>query len=446
MKRAILLFVVALALLVPATAGAHPLGNFSVNHLVTVRVSSDRVDLRYTLDQAEIPTFQERDLPRAEVLARKQAEVKRALHLTVDGHAVPLLQGLGKLSAPPGQGGLPLTRLELPLSAAVHNPRSVQVDDETFPDRVGWKAVVAQPGTGTAVGSTAPSGDPTDGLRHYPKDMLSSPLAERTATFTVTPGSGTLTAPKAVGGPTTTDRSGDGFAGVFADAAAGKGALLLLILTAFAWGAVHALSPGHGKTMVAAYLVGTRGTAKHALGLGATVTITHTIGVFALGLVALLLAQFILPEQLYPWLSLASAVLVLGIGASVLRSRLRARKRGHGHHHHHHHHHEHEAPSKKTILALGASAGLLPCPSALVVLLAALASHQIPLGIGLILVFSLGLAATLTCLGLLVVYAQRLSARLRVPGRVTALVPVLSALAIVAIGVVMTAKAVPQVA
>ena len=451
MKRTILLLVVALALLVPATAGAHPLGNFSVNHLVTVRVSSDRVDLRYALDQAEIPTFLERDLPRTEVLARKQAEVKRALHLTVDGHAVPLVQGLGKLSAPPGQGGLPLTRLELPLSAAVRDPRSVQVDDETFPDRVGWKAVVAQPGKGTAVRSTAPSGDPTDGLRHYPNDMLSSPLAERTATFTVTPGTGTLTAPKAVGGPTTTDRSGDGFAGVFADAAAGKGALLLLILTAFAWGAVHALSPGHGKTMVAAYLVGTRGTAKHALGLGATVTITHTIGVFALGLVALLLAQFILPEQLYPWLSLASAVLVLGIGATVLRSRLRARKRGHGHHHdhhghHHHHHHEHEAPSKKTILALGASAGLLPCPSALVVLLAALASHQIPLGIGLILVFSLGLAATLTCLGLLVVYAQRLTARLRVPGRVTALVPVLSSLAIVAIGVVMTAKALPQVA
>jgi nickel/cobalt transporter (NicO) family protein len=447
MKRAMLFFVVALALLVPATAGAHPLGNFSVNHLVTVSVSSDRVDLRYTLDQAEIPTFQERGLPRNEVLARKQGEVKRALHLTVNGHAVPLVQGLGKLSAPPGQGGLPLTRLELPLSAAVHNPRSVRVDDETFPDRVGWKTVVAQPGKGTAVRSTAPSGDPTDGLRHYPKDMLSSPLAERTATFTVTPGTGTLTAPKAVGGPTTTDRSGDGFAGVFADAAAGKGALLLLILTAFAWGAVHAFSPGHGKTMVAAYLVGTRGTAKHALGLGATVTITHTIGVFALGLVALLLAQFILPEQLYPWLSLVSALLVLGIGASVLRSRLRARKRGHGHRHHHHdHHHEHEAPSKKTILALGASAGLLPCPSALVVLLAALASHQIPLGIGLILVFSLGLAATLTCLGLLVVYAQRLSARLRVPGRITALVPVLSSLAIVAIGVVMTAKAVPQLA
>ena len=248
---------------------------------------------------------------------------------------------------------------------------------------------------------------------------------------------------------TTTDRSGDGFAGVFADAAAGKGALLLLILAAFAWGAVHALSPGHGKTMVAAYLVGTRGTARHAVGLGATVTVAHTLGVFALGLVALLLAQFILPEQLYPWLSLVSALLVLGIGVTVLRSRLRTRGHAHAHDHHHHHHHHHhhdEAPSKKTILALGASAGILPCPSALVVLLAALASHQIPLGIGLIVVFSLGLAATLTGLGLLVVYAKRMTGRLRIPAGVTALVPALSALAIVAIGVVMTVKALPQVA
>jgi nickel/cobalt transporter (NicO) family protein len=321
---------------------------------------------------------------------------------------------------------------------------------------VGWKAVVARPGTGTAVRSTAPSGDPTGGLRHYPKDMLSSPLAQRTASFTVTPGSGTLTAPKAPGGQTTTNRADDGFAGVFEDAAAGRGALLLLLLAAFAWGAVHALSPGHGKTMVAAYLVGTRGTAKHAFGLGATVTVTHTLGVFALGAVALLLAQYILPEDLYPWLSLASALLVLAIGASVLRSRLRARKHGHDHHHHHHHHHPHDhapnapgasdAPSTKGIIAMGASAGLLPCPSALVVLLAAVAAHQVALGLGLIVVFSLGLAATLTGLGLLVVYAKRLSARLNVPGQVATVLPALSAAAIVAIGLLMTVKALPQVA
>ena len=443
MKRALLSGLLFVALLAPASASAHPLGNFSINHLVAVSVSSDRVDLRYVLDQAEIPTFQERELARAAVLERKQAEVRRGLHLIVDGEEVGLAQGAAALSSPPGQGGLPLTRLELPLRAAVRAPHRVEVRDDTFPDRVGWKAIVARPGTGTAVRSSAPSGDPTGGLRHYPQEKLSSPLAQRTATIAVAPGDGTLTAPRVPGGPATTNRSGDGLTGIFEDAAAGRGALILLILAAFAWGAVHALSPGHGKTMVAAYLVGTRGTARHAVGLGATVTVTHTLGVFALGAVALLLAQYVLPEDLYPWLSLASALLVLGIGATVLRKRLRARK---GHSHHHHHHHHDDGLSKKGIVAMGASAGLLPCPSALVVLLAALAQHQVPLGLGLIVVFSLGLAATLTALGLVVVYAQRLSARLRVPGRVAAALPALSSLAIVAIGVVMTAKALPQVA
>jgi nickel/cobalt exporter len=443
MKRALLAGLLLVALLAPASASAHPLGNFSINHLVAVSVSRDRVDLRYVLDQAEIPTFQERGLARDAVLDRKRAEVRRGLHLIVDGSEVRLAQGAGALSSPPGQGGLPLTRVELPLRAAVHARHRVEVRDDTFPDRVGWKAIVAHPGQGTAVRSTAPSGDPTDGLRHYPQDKLASPLAQRTARLAVAPGDGTLNAPKAPGGPTTTNRSGDGLTGLFEDAAAGRGALILLLLAAFGWGAVHALSPGHGKTMVAAYLVGTRGTARHALGLGATVTITHTLGVFALGAVALLLAQYVLPEDLYPWLSLASALLVLGIGATVLRKRLRAR-RGHSHHHHHHHHED--GLSKKGIVAMGASAGLLPCPSALVVLLAALAQHQVPLGLGLIVVFSLGLATTLTGLGLVVVYAQRLTAKLRVPGRVVGVLPALSSLAIVAIGIVMTAKALPQVA
>jgi nickel/cobalt transporter (NicO) family protein len=443
MKRALLAGLLFVALLAPAPASAHPLGNFSINHLVAVSVSRDRVDLRYVLDQAEIPTFQERGLARDAVLDRKRAEVRRGLHLIVDGSEVRLAQGAGALSSPSGQGGLPLTRLELPLRAAVHARHRVEVRDDTFPDRVGWKAIVARPGQGTAVRSTAPSGDPTDGLRHYPQDKLASPLAQRTARLAVAPGDGTLTAPKSPGGPTTTNRSGDGLSGLFEDAAAGRGALILLLLAAFGWGAVHALSPGHGKTMVAAYLVGTRGTARHALGLGATVTITHTLGVFALGAVALLLAQYVLPEDLYPWLSLASALLVLGIGATVLRKRLRARR---GHSHHHHHHHPEDGLSKKGIVAMGASAGLLPCPSALVVLLAALAQHQVPLGLGLIVVFSLGLAATLTGLGLVVVYAQRLTAKLRVPGRVVGVLPALSSLAIVAIGIVMTAKALPQVA
>jgi len=517
----------ALALAAPG-AMAHPLGNFSVNHVAKVKVSSDRVEVFYILDQAEIPTFQERDLSRAEVLAAKRAEVERGLSLRVDGRAVGLeLRPGGKLTNPQGQGGLDTTRLELSLSSAVvKDPRQVELQDRTFADRVGWKAIVAQPGEGTAVRSDAPSGDPTDGLRRYPEDLLNSPLDRRSASFDVQPGGGSLAAPRAEGGRTVTTRNagGDGFAGVFDDAASGEGVLALLLLVAFGWGALHALSPGHGKAMVAAYLIGTRGTARHAVALGATVTITHTIGVFALGLVTLLLAQYFLPEDLYPWLTLVSGLLVMSIGAGVLRARLRwARARraaraegrpledadtgpsaeaalhshgenGHGHHHHgplgrllpHHHrdtdrhehshghhshsHHEHgheHAPhdhehehshahahhphehehgvTRRSLIGRGAAAGLIPCPSALIVLLGAIAQHEVALGLLLIVAFSLGLAVTLTGLGLLVVYARRILPRMRLDGRLATVLPAASALAIVVVGCVLTAQAVPGV-
>src|SRR4051795_8077423 len=139
------------------------------------------------------------------------------------------------------------------------------------------------------------------------------PVHVGSARFAVAPGAGTVGAPRAPGAAAaaTRNRSGDGLAGVFARAADGRGVLLVLLLSAFGWGMVHALSPGHGKAMVAAYLVGTRGTARHAVALGVTVTVTHTIGVFALGAVALTLSAYVLPEDLYPWLNLVSGLLVL---------------------------------------------------------------------------------------------------------------------------------------
>ena len=209
---------IACALVVLAgapSAMAHPLGNFSLNHLTQIEVSSDGVQARYILDQAEIPTFQERGLSAAQVLERKQAEVSRRLVLTVDGRRVPLRLDRGaRVTFPPGQGGLKLTRVELPLSAAVEGARRVELRDETFPGRVGWKAIVARPGEGTAVRSNVPSGDPTNGLRSYPQDELSSPLDQRSATLSVRPGGGTLAAPKSEFGAATTtqNRSGDGFA------------------------------------------------------------------------------------------------------------------------------------------------------------------------------------------------------------------------------------------
>ena len=274
---------------------------------------------------------------------------------------------------------------------------------------------------------------------------------------------------------------------MFSDAAAGEGVLILLLLSAFAWGALHALSPGHGKAMVAAYLVGTRGTPRHAVALGAIVTVTHTIGVFALGAVALLLSQYILPEDLYPWLNLVSGALVLVVGAGVLRSRdpLGARAApGHDHGHDHDHSHDHghattttthdhdhdhahharhgsctrtaaasrtatrcPSGSRGGLLAMGASAGLIPCPSALVVLLGAIAQGQIALGMLLIVAFSAGLAATLTALGLAVVFAGKALSRMPVPGRLTLALPTASRrVLIVGVGFVLTVQALPQVA
>jgi ABC-type nickel/cobalt efflux system permease component RcnA len=465
-RRAALLALLA-ALAAAAPAAAHPLGNFSLNHLSRVSVSADRVDVTWILDQAEIPTFQERGTAPAAVLARKRREAVRGLELTVDGRRVRLRPlGPGRIWHPPGQGGLPLTRVVLALRTDLRHPRRVELHDGTFPGRVGWKAVVARPGTGTAVTSSAPSGDPTHGLRTYPASQLQSPLDERTARLTVRPGDGTLTAPEAPGAAarTTTDRSGDGFAGVLERAAAGRGVLVVFLLAAFAWGAIHALSPGHGKAMVAAYLVGRRGTARHALALGATVTATHTAGVFALGLVTLLLSAWVLPEDLYPWLNLLSGLMVVVVGVAALRSRIRwgrahraahahdrahdhAHAHDHDHDHDHDHGHDHHPPERITargIVAMGASAGIIPCPSALVVLLGAIAQHQVALGLVLIVAFSLGLAATLTALGLVVVGAGRITARLPLPPNAAAALPALSTLLILGLGLTLTVRAVGQ--
>ena len=436
---AIGLTLIAAVLAAPTTAHAHPLGNFSVNHVTTVRISEDEVRLRYLLDQAEIPTVQERSLSRTELVERKRDEVLAGLELAVDGKRTALQAAEGaRLTFPPGSGGLPTSRFEFTLTAAVESPREVRLRDRTFDDRVGWRAIVSAPGDDTAVRTDVPSNDPTNGLRKYPDNLLTSPLDRSSASFSVKPGDGTLTAPRAEGGEFTTSnaRQENGFAGLFERAAEGEGVLVLLLLAAFGWGALHALSPGHGKAMVAAYLVGTRGKPRHAVALGATVTVTHTIGVFALGLVTLALSQYVLPEDLYPWLNLAAGLLVVAIGAGVLRSRIRHAKQ----HHHHHHHHD---VTGRGLLGMGAAAGLIPCPSALVVLLAAVAQHEVGLGMLLIVAFSLGLAGTLTALGLAVVYARRLVPRLKLP-RLAAALPAASALLIVAVGCVLTVNAVPE--
>lgn len=242
----------------------------------------------------------------------------------------------------------------------------------------------------------------------------------------------------------------------------GPGAFLFALLAAFGWGGLHALSPGHGKTIVAAYLIGSRGTALHALFLGLTTTITHTLGVFALGLATLFISEYILPETLYPWLSILSGLLVVGVGFALLRSRWLGWRHGHDHEHDHthdhhshgadhdhdHHGHSHLPPETVTwrsLLALGVSGGLLPCPSALVVMLAAIAFGRIPFGLLMILVFSLGLATMLTMMGLLFVYAGRFFARFPTSQPLFRLLPVASALVVMVLGAGITWLALLQV-
>ena len=225
------------------------------------------------------------------------------------------------------------------------------------------------------------------------------------------------------------------------------------LFVAFFWGAAHGLGPGHGKSIVAAYLVGSRGTARHALLLGGTVTITHTIGVFALGLITLSLSQFIVPEQLYPWLNLVSALLIVGVGvrccagASWRRAGARARH-AHGTTHHHHDH-EHARPrrplSMRGLLGVGISGGIIPCPTALVVLLAAISLHRVGYGLVLIVAFSLGLAATVSGIGLLAIAAKGVFGRLDFERGAVRLLPAVSAVVVLGLGLVMTLRALPNV-
>jgi ABC-type nickel/cobalt efflux system permease component RcnA len=225
--------------------------------------------------------------------------------------------------------------------------------------------------------------------------------------------------------------------------------ILAALVAALFWGMAHALSPGHGKTIVAAYLVGQRGKPRHAALLGLIVTATHTAGVFALGAVTLTLSQFIVPDHLYAWINLAAGVLVVAIGGAVLLSRWRHRRaHAHGEHHHHHHHGHSHAPSGpglRGLVAVGVSGGLLPCPSALVVLLAAVSLHRVAFGMVLILAFSTGLALSITGIGLLAVLAKRSFSRVSFEGPLVRLLPVASALVIVVAGLAMTARALPGV-
>jgi nickel/cobalt transporter (NicO) family protein len=244
-------------------------------------------------------------------------------------------------------------------------------------------------------------------------------------------------------------------------------------LAAIGWGAAHALTPGHGKTIVGAYLVGSRGTVGHAIYLGLAVTATHTIGVFALGLIALLASRYVLAEQLFPWLAAVSGLIVIAVGASMMakRSRSLLRPRAvHEHPHHPGHQHEHHdqgqqhdpggrhghsyrppgadgaAVTVRSLLGLGISGGLLPCPSALVLLLTAMSLQRTGFGLLLLIAFSLGLAGVLTGVGLLFLKGSQLLQDAPGMAAVSRYIPAVSAMVIFILGVGITVEAVWRLA
>ena len=434
MKRLVLLSVALAALALPVAASAHPLGNFTVNRFSRVDVAGSRIYVRYVLDLAEIPTFQAGKID-AQLYARR---IARGAQLTVNGRRRRLVPVETALAHPAGAGGLKTTRFEMVLRGPALTGRSeIEYRDTNYANRIGWKEVL--------VGS-APS--PSHELRAYPKDLLSSPLSVSTVRASLMPGEGSSPGPHVTRGSAlqAPDRLADsGFASLVGREQLGFWVIVASLGAALFWGMAHALSPGHGKTIVTAYLVGQRGTPRHAALLGLVVTATHTVGVFALGAVTLLLSRFIVPEELYPWLNFVSGMLVVLIGASVLRARLRHRRAHADGHHHDHHHHREGGLSRRSLVAVGVSGGLLPCPSALVVLLAAISLHRVAFGMLLVVAFSLGLALTITVIGLAAVLARGALRRLSFDGRVVSMLPTASALVIVAAGLVMTLHALPKV-
>lgn len=485
-------------------AEAHPLGNFTINHYAGLQIARDGVEIDYVLDMAEIPAFQEirqLDLDRnhkadstetVHYPTDKCREINSDLNLRLNKKPLALALNRSSVEFPPGVGGLETLRLTCGFEGAIAQeklldnapPSTIEFEDASYSQRLGWREITVLsdvPIAGNFIASSI-----TKRLTDYPSDLLSSPLNQRQISLTLNPSSPddqsvalSPTQPLSQVNQALSGRSNDAFTRLITLQERSLPATLLALAIAFVWGGLHALSPGHGKTIVGAYLVGSRSKVHHALFLGLTVTLTHTVGIFALGLVTLGTSQFVLTEELFPWLNVISGALVTGIGLNLFIRRSHISQvfqkwssgqkpdHAHDHHHdhghshshdHHHHDHGHDHPHDhehshlppgadgspitwSSILALGISGGLLPCPSALVVLLSAIALGRIGFGLALVSAFSLGLAAVLTGIGLTLVYAKDWFERLPLQAPQSKLFPAMSALFMTLIGLGITTKA-----
>jgi nickel/cobalt exporter len=331
-----------------APAAAHPLGNFTVNYYSGITAQPSMVLVLLVMDQAEIPTLQafpDAAPGRAPAGADRWkaahcADLARRARLVVGGKPQTLLVTSTRLQLLPGAAGLATSRLQCTTTTRrIPHLTDQAVDYRAAPTdgHVGWHEVTAHGDGVTLSGSTVPTDSVSKQLTAYPADLLASPLDQRAAAFAVHGGTGqaasqvarTVTSSPLYGLDKLTTRYTD----LVARTSLTPGFALLAVLLSLLLGALHAFAPGHGKTLMAAYLVGRRGTWRQAAVIGASVTLTHTIGVLLLG-VALSAAALAAPEQVYPWLGLISGMLLSGIGVTLLRTAKAGHEHGPGGHTH----------------------------------------------------------------------------------------------------------------
>jgi len=455
--------------LLTALASGHPMGDSSVNHYARIETSEQGAHIRYVLDLAERPASEllrqwglDARGPRGQLDA-KAAEQMRVwvgnLSVTVSGRS--LIPRIDRTTLEMGEGTdrKPVMRIGGDLEiAAVPGP--LEYEDRNYPGQPGWKEIV----------TAGRDADRSRELTAYPRDSAAAApqdlRVELDWRMGAPPERRAIAASQLPAAPAPGTRPQDDYlARLLHQQQLGWGMMLIGMAVAFGLGAVHALSPGHGKTIVAAYLVGTRGTARHAAFLGGMVTFTHTISVFFLGFVTLFLSQYVLPQKIYPVLGAISGISIVWIGGTLLYQRWRKlRAQPHEQHHHQHdrdhphahahahglvhdhgdgHVHSHVPEGDITLaglIALGASGGLVPCPSALVLLLSSISLDRVGLGLLLLVAFSGGLAVVLMGIGLAVLYAKHLLPDSDRAARNPAfrIIPVVSAAVIVCVGLIMT--------
>ncbi len=494
--RAVAAALAALAIALPARADtvASLLGNFTVNQFAQVRVEDRAIGVRYTVVFGQLPALREQhaadtDGDGVTTQAERDAHAGRLarefadrLVVTDGGQPVPLRATSWTTSLPDEQGGFSL-RIDVDLAGALpaREQHAIAFSNANFARQFGWQEIVVVPAPGIAVYNTdAFSTSLTSGLAESPREMPNAgPLAERATHFAsrkgtvpadsvaIAPRPGTVvSAAPAEGGGGWLAAGTRSIAQLIAAPSLSPSLAAWALLAALFLGALHAFAPGHGKTVVGAYLVGSRASARHAAFLGLTVTVTHTLGVFALGFATLFASAYIVPERIFPVLGLASGIMVLTMGVilavqrwpsardalrgpaqqfrpvpmrgSHFASRFEPVQAAAGWHSHGGTWHTHAPPPDRVtwrgLLALGVSGGLVPCPSAMVLLLAAIALGRTAFGLALVVAFSAGLALTLTAIGLAFVYARsRLPSGARTP-RWARVLPLGSAAAIALIG------------